>query len=229
MARLDIADWLAHQQVERAEQQHPKPPGQDSSESPATVADADWQGEGVSYPSAVDQVTIFAEAMTTSIWKEIAAELGDTEQAQEIKRDLAQHGWCDLFIGLVRVIETCGKVLDKIPEWGKDIVKRAILDSSMQRGRSRLTSAVVDVVVAKVWSAFKGVLLVKVPLLSVLTSEDAARSLRILAMFACPAPERHQEVREHALKPIGDDAKKILTDQVKAHLAKQFDEWKAST
>jgi hypothetical protein len=69
-------------------------------------------------------------------------------------------------------------------------------------------------------------MLVKIPLLSIITSEDAARSLRILAVFVCPAPERHREVREHALKPLGDDVKKILTEQAKARLATLFKDWK---
>jgi len=42
------------------------------------------------YPSAIDQVEIFADAMTQSVWNEIAIELGaDTEAVKEIKRELA--------------------------------------------------------------------------------------------------------------------------------------------
>lgn len=175
------------------------------------------------YPSAVEQVEIFAKAMTGT-WAEIAAELGDTKSARDIKRQLAHHFWCDLFIGLVQVIETCRHALDRIPESAKDLVKRAIRRSSMEAKRSHVTSVVVDAVVDRVWQAFKGAMVGHVPLLSIITREDALRSLRILAVFTCPAPEKHKEVREHALKPLGDDARGILTAQTKTRLAKLFDE-----
>lgn len=181
--------------------------------------------DSVPEPSPVEQVMIFAEAMT-SVWKEIADELDDdTARARDIKRQLADHGWCDLFIGLVRVIEKSQEVLDKIPDSAKNLVKQAILGSSMQAKRSHVTSAVVDVVVDRVWGAFKGAMCGQFPLLSIITSKDALRSLRILAVFTCPAPEKHQEVREHALKPLGDDVKKILTEQTKTRLTKLFEEW----
>jgi hypothetical protein len=160
----------------------------------------------------------------TSTWPEIAAELGDTNSARDIKRELAYHFWCDLFIGLVRVIETSQHALDKIPEEAKEAVKRMILRSSMDAKRSHVTNAVVDVVVDRVWQAFKEAMVGYVPLLSI-TREEALRSLRILAVFICPAPEKHKEVREHALKPLGDDARQIITEQTKAQLEKLFDEW----
>ena len=160
------------------------------------------------------------------VWKEIATQLGgDTEAVKEIKRELAHHGWCDLFVGLARAIDTYGKALDHIPEWIKRQVKEAILNSSMQDERSHVTSAVVDILVDRVWSAFKGAMLGNVPLLSAITREETLRSLRILAVFICPAPEDHPEVREHALKPLGDDIQAMLTAETKARLAKLFDEW----
>jgi hypothetical protein len=164
--------------------------------------------------------------MTQSIWPEIAAELDrNIGRASDVKRQLAYHGWCDLFIGLVRVVEAYRDALDKIPESAKNLVKQAILGSSMQAKRPDVTSAVVDIVVDKVWGAFKGVMFANVPLLRILSSDDTLRSLRILAVFTCPAPENHKEVREHALKPLGDDAKRILTEQTKTQLVKLFDEW----
>jgi hypothetical protein len=44
-------------------------------------------------------------------------------------------------------------------------------------------------------------------------------------VFTCPAPENHKEVYEYALKPLGDDAMKILTEQTKKQLAKVFEKW----
>jgi len=104
-------------------------------------------------------------------------------------------------------------------------VKWAILGSSMQEERSAVTRKVVDVAVDRVWQAFKTAAFAGNPLLSILDSEEVLRSLRILAVFTCPAPENHKEVYEYALKPLGDDAMKILTEQTKKQLAKVFEKW----
>jgi hypothetical protein len=66
-----------------------------------------------------------------------------------------------------------------------------------------------------------------VPLLDILSNDDALRALRILAVFICPAPEQHEAVRQHALKPLRDDTTKILTDRTKARLNLLFAEWQA--
>lgn len=183
-----------------------------------------------SYPhlTPVEQVEIFAEAMTVSVWAEIVAAIGDDNgDVREIKRQLADHGWCDLFIGLVQAIETSQELLAKIPDSAKRIVKSAIHNSSMKNGRSDVTDAVVDIVVDKAWSAFKKLVSAHYPLVTVITKDDAIRCLRILAVFICPAPEDHEEVLEHALKPLGNDLRKILTEKTKQRLARLFDEWTA--
>lgn len=260
-ARLDIADWLAGQEltgggvpleIPAPRQPHTtatapvsgfEPPASGEESAPAEAVGSGSQGQNESGlsppdppelsqawvgPSPVEQVTIFAEAMTASIWDELAAALGnDADSVREIKRQLANHGWCDLFIGLVQAVETYKELLDKIPDSAKRIVKQAIHDSPMQGKRSYVTDVVVDMVVDRVWSAFKGAMFAHCPLLTVISGEDAIRSLRILAVFICPAPEDHQEVRDHALKPLGDDVRTILTDETKERLAKLFDEWTA--
>ncbi|MEV5540199.1 hypothetical protein AB0L13_25455 [Saccharopolyspora shandongensis] len=191
--------------------------------------ETETRGESASSPrpSPVEQVELFAKAMTAeSLWQEITAELAAAvPNAADTARQLAHHGWCDLFIGLIQVIEKCKTLADQIPEWGKKMVKESILKSSKQGVRPLITQAVVDIVVDKVWAALKGAAVANVPLLSVVTGEDAVRSLRILALFSCPAPEDHDEVRKHALKPLGDDVAGIITTQTKERLAKLFKEW----
>ncbi|MGH7869618.1 MAG: hypothetical protein ACREP9_18820 [Candidatus Dormibacteraceae bacterium] len=181
--------------------------------------------DGPLRPSAVEQVIIFAEAMTQSIWQEIAVELDDTKKAREIRCQLAYHGWCDLFIGLVKVVKKYRDCLSRIPDDAKEVVKWAILSSSMQAERSAVTRRVVDVVVDRVWQAFKTAAFANCPLLSILDSKEVLRSLRILAVFTCPAPENHKEVYEYAFKPLGDDAMEILREQTKKRLAKVFEDW----
>lgn len=214
----DAQRWLTGTNVEPEDYGPPDWPGAPGQPTAASV-----------HPSPIDQVEMFAEAMTASVWKEIATELGgDTKAGKEIKRELAHHGWCDLFVGLARAIDEYGKALDHIPEWIKRRIKEAIRDSSMRDKRPHVTSAVIDIVVDRVWSAFKGTMFGNIPLLSVITHEETLRSLRILAVFICPAPEDHKEVREHALEPLRDDARMIITAQTKARLARLFDEWTAS-
>jgi hypothetical protein len=88
--------------------------------------------------------------MTRSTWQEISAELdADMPAPREIKRQLAHHGWCDLFVGLIQVVDTSRDALDRIPDGAKSLVKAAILHSSMQGKRKQVTGAVVDVVVDK--------------------------------------------------------------------------------
>jgi hypothetical protein len=49
----------------------------------------------------------------------------------------SNHGWCDLFIGLVQAIEATQHPFNSIPEK----VKRMILDSSRQANRPHVTEA----------------------------------------------------------------------------------------
>jgi hypothetical protein len=199
LARLDIADWLAVP---------PKPPKEQLTEPD---------------PSPVEQVTILAEEMTRGTWQDLAAELDrSADDPAAVKRDLANHGWCDLFVALIRAIESAGRAFNTIPEKAKAI----ILTGPLQAGRTHLTEAVVNTVVDRVWRAFVTAAFGGVPLLDILSKDDALRALRILAVFICPAPEEHEAVRQNALKPLGEDATKILTDQTRARLAILFAEWR---
>jgi hypothetical protein len=125
----------------------------------------------------------------------------------------------------VILIESGRDVLQIPPTVAKTVIARAMLRSSMQRKRPDVTRAIVDLVVDRVWNAFITGPSGSVPVLADLTNDELLRNLRILAVFICPAPEDHLEVREHALKPLGDDAKHILTEETKARLATMFREW----
>ncbi|MFE9694913.1 hypothetical protein [Micromonospora sp. NPDC005806] len=127
LARVDIADWLAV----------PPPKGSEF---------------GYPYPSPVQQVTAFAEVMTRGAWREITTELHRaTADPSSVKRELTNHGWCDLLVGLVRAIEVTRQGFDSIP----DKVKRLVLGSATQAERPHVTEAVVGLIVDKVWHAFQ--------------------------------------------------------------------------
>jgi hypothetical protein len=217
LARLDIADWLATRTPDEAPDRDPK----------ERTRQPDQKNDVLISP--VDQIDAFAQAMTKGVWQEIAAEIDrEAPGARDIRRELASHVWCDLFLGLARVTEVGQGVLNRIPDAAADLVKQTILGSTMHGGRSLITEAVVDIVVRRVWTAFRTAAFNGVPLLNILAGEDALRAMRILAVFICPAPEKHREVREYALKPLGNDVRDILTEQTKTRLAELFAEWRAA-
>ncbi|MEV4693059.1 hypothetical protein AB0K27_18315 [Micromonospora echinospora] len=196
LARVDIAEWLAS----------PSPPH--------TGAEADED-----HPSPAEQVAALAKEMARGAWREITPELyRAAADAQGIRRDLRHHGWCDLFIAMARVIEVTRRGFDSIPGQVKDMILR----SPLQAGRPNVTEAVVGLIVDKAWRGFQVAAFSGVPLLDLISNEEALRALRILAVFICPAPAQHPAVRQHALTPLGEDATKILTDRTRARLAELF-------
>ncbi|RQX11943.1 hypothetical protein DDE19_29725 [Micromonospora ureilytica] len=202
LARVDIADWLAA----------PSPP-------------AGPEG-GEPYPTPAEQVTALAEEMTRGAWREIVTELDRaTQDTTSVKRDLTNHFWCDLFIGLVQAIEMTRRGFDSIP----NKVKALILGSARQADRPHVTEAVVGLIVDKAWHGIQAAAFAGAPLLDLISNEEALRALRILAVFICPAPAQHAAVRHHALKALGEDATSTLTDQTKTRLAELFTDWRSAS
>ncbi len=68
-------------------------------------------------------MTALADLMTRGAWREIAAELNRaTPDATSIKRELTNHGWCDLFIAMVRAIEATQRGFNSIPDKVKGMI-----------------------------------------------------------------------------------------------------------
>ncbi|MEV4729423.1 hypothetical protein [Saccharopolyspora sp. NPDC049426] len=224
-ARLDVASWLGNN------------PGRDSADRNPVLAGSGGKQpispvrgkSGVSQLELelIDQIETLARSMTNAaVWEDIYLNLADTPDSRRaIARDLASHVWCDLFVGLSRFVEKCQNLLEKVPDWGKGIVRLAVSTASNQSKRELVTDKVIDLVVDRVWGAFKGTAVGGFPLLTLVTREEAVRSLRILALFTCPAPEAHQEVREHSLKPLGEELHGLLADGTKERLVQLFPEW----
>lgn len=253
LMRLDAADWLARSAAGAAhtplppQRQGPelvpggspedRKPDAETSDNAETfgvmsVSDSETHaasaalGDPLIRPDVVDQVNVIAKAMTEDIWKEIVESLpGSPDEVRVIRLQLADHGWCDLLIGFVLVLEKFGKAVDTIPDKAKELIVEAICRSSKQGKRPQLTKAVVGMIVDKAWGAFKTAAVAQVPLFGLLTSEELLRNLRMLAVFICPAPEKHEEVRNHAVDPLVKDACGYVSAETKEWLGKQFDQW----
>lgn len=170
---------------------------------------------GVNDVAAVDYAEQFANAIARSTYRQLN-DLFEGENADEAKRQLISHFWCDLFVAFARAVDEFNKQLNKVPEY----VKELILKSTKQGERSFITKVVVGFAVDKAWAA-----LFKLPIFNVLPVADILRVLRILALLTCPAPEDHEEVREECIKPLGKEI--LLTETKKRLKAVLLQDWDA--
>ncbi|MGK3205593.1 hypothetical protein [Amycolatopsis sp. MEPSY49] len=252
LLRFDCTRWLAWNDQQAAEVPTQRPdadsaPERSPDDRPLALPGADPRlehagdtpspvtidiGQPASLPEhsewspVVDQVDALARAMTQEIWRDIVENIeGSPAEVKAIRLQLADHGWCDLFIGFVMVLEKFRKVFDEIPDTAKKLIVEAVLRSSRQEKRPQLTEQVVGMIVDKAWGAFKAALIAHSPLLGALTSDELLRNLRLLAVFICPAPEKHEEVQKHAVEPLVDDVRGYVTDETKEWLRREFGQW----
>ncbi|WP_433082340.1 hypothetical protein ACQP1P_01470 [Dactylosporangium sp. CA-052675] len=179
LARIDISDWLS------AEGRRTRL---------ANVAEPED-----ARPTVTEQVEALAEGLAQNTWDRIAAEL---PEPVAIGREFADHGWCDLLVGLARGVEARHGLDEEAREW----MRLALTESSRAPHRPRVDKNTADVVVGHVWEALRAG--------SYGWLERDLRSLRVLAVFMCPAPEAHAEVREHALGPAAG----MLTERTRDRL-----------
>lgn len=175
----------------------------------------------------IDQIEMLANLLARDVWLTVRDELDEMSREagldpDRVRMDLANHGWCDLIVGIVRVTEVAAGVLGRVENGARSAIVYLMMRSSMQSGRQQAVERVIEFLVDKVWSTFIEVLRQAAPPLNVLTNEDLLRALRIFAVFVCPAPARHVEVREHALEPLGEDARGYLTEQTREYLGQVF-------
>jgi hypothetical protein len=110
---------------------------------------------------------------------------------------------------MAKAVERFQKALDAVPE----VVAQAILGSENQRRRPLVTQEIVKVAVDQAWSPVRQAIEVS------LHTDEVLRSLRILAVLACPAPDRHRDVRQFGLRPL---EKEMLISATKAKLQAVF-------
>ena len=128
---------------------------------------------------------------------------------RDARLQLADHFSCDLFVALAKGVEGFQNTLEEVPGRVTDLILR----SSNQRRRPLITREIVEVAVKKAWDP------VQQAIEGALHTEEVLRSLRILAVLACPAPDKHRDVRQSGLKPLETE---MLTSATKARLQSVF-------
>ncbi|TWG21071.1 hypothetical protein FHX34_103601 [Actinoplanes teichomyceticus] len=205
LARLDTADWLARQ--------HDAPAG--SRERP-------------DLPSELDQVAGLGRALADDTWSDIRAAIDATAaDPARARRQLAAHTWCDLLVALIRSVEVMAAAEETFGDSAADAVVRAILASSRQKDRDQITEQILRIVVSRVFAAIRVATIAHVPVLQLLTDPGSLPALRALAVFICPAPERHPEVRRYALAPLAANGPGAVTAQTRHWLSEVWPDWPA--
>ncbi|MCK9902147.1 hypothetical protein MXD63_18965 [Frankia sp. Cpl3] len=200
--------------------------GQDSDHGKHDVR---LENPGVSGPDA-DQIEAVASLITRNLWPELRGAIDETSaesgiQPAAVRRELASHAWCDLIVGIIKLLEETNGLLGDIEKIGRDRIVHAMTDSSMQETRTQVNEKVIELMAGRVWSALFTAVKQAMPPLNVLDNDALLRTLRILAVFICPAPQKHKEVHIHALRPLGEDVRGYLTEQTKEHLKEAFADW----
>jgi hypothetical protein len=146
----------------------------------------------------------------------------DPEAARDIKRELTDHTWCGVLVALIQSIEHINKAVDFVA----DTVKRALKEAVSRRFGDGLPALlarqVVELIVDKVWAALTTLIEAHFPLLGA----DSLRALRILALFACPSVEQHQDVYEHALQPLMKEVRGAVAEDTKEQIIMLFRAWR---
>lgn len=233
LARLDIADWLAARRGVTSDPAGTHPAssfasteriGDGLSETPATPANS--AGEPGTPVSELDLVRQLGRALAEEPWSKIKADLAEeVPDDMQIRQRLAHHTWCDLLVALIRLFEGATRVTKRFGEKAVTFVTEKIVQSSKQKYRGRVSERAVGIVVGRVFAAIKTATIAHIPLLNLLTGRHALLALRVLAVFTCPAPEDHPEVRKYALEPLASDGREILTNRVKEWLSDLLPDW----
>ncbi|GAA2542179.1 hypothetical protein GCM10010435_07210 [Winogradskya consettensis] len=170
------------------------------------------------------RLSALAQTILEDSWEEVEAEIDrqvkNKQTARDAKRHLADHTWCGLLIALIRWIEKIDDAVQLLADKGEQFVKN-VLTQHLSGLSKDLADAVTGIVVDSAWSALAKLLEAHFPLLG----EDTLRVLRMLALFACPAVDRHPEVYEHAAKPLMSDGLKVVSDEIKTQVTSFFTAW----
>lgn len=211
LVRLDLADHL-------------------SLDSPAIEADEIRsrlrEVDGLaSVNSDLDRLHVIAVVVMAGAWKDIsedvARQIKNDKMVHAVRKRLANHVWCDLLVGLIILIEHAENAAEILSSGAKKLITERLVERFDSGISQEVTNAVIGLVVERVWSALRILLVANFPL----ADTDVLPAVRMLAVFSCPSVDHHPEVYEHAVKPLTGDARKIVADETKEHMSVLFAAW----
>lgn len=169
--------------------------------------------------SAVIDIVDFMAEHPTSIIMDVqqagdllpsAAKKGPSEKSD--RRKLAEHHfWCELLVQIALTLKEANHLTQDVPPR----IIASIFSPQNESGANLLGyRRLLEPAIRKLWTDF-------VTLPYITHSAQAILATRILAIIICPAPEEHQSVRDHCLRPLSSDA---ISDITKARLQQLFPE-----
>jgi hypothetical protein len=158
------------------------------------------------HPAATDQIEAIAGVLGQQVIDELDKSF-DVEHRDNRRRDLADHFWCDLLAALAAMLNEVQQRIEEIP----NLVTSAIIKARNQhRKRSTISEHTVKLAVHEAWTRIKELPFVAALLPDV---EEPLRTIRMLAVMICPAPEDHGEVAKHCLHPLIGECVSDVTKQ----------------
>lgn len=212
LARLDIVDWMAAEDRDFAQGRAdlPHDPG-------ASRASPD--------PQMRERVVLLAGRIGKPVFDRVVEELQAAEighgRLRDIRKAMANHYWCALFVALARALDAYNDAWEQVATFAKREVTRDLRELLGSRGVEPI-APVVDLLVDKSCEALRDLAGGHVPLLTVVDSTECVRALRILAIFCCPAPQRHPDLAKECLGPLAGEAGVVLREETRARLESAF-------
>jgi hypothetical protein len=164
----------------------------------------DWLAKN---PTTAEQVTAIADLVAEQA-VEALKKHGHATSRQKLE---ANHFLCSLLAALAEAIDRFKQALDRVP----DAVISMISGKSDQLG---LNAVAVRVAVRSSWR-----LIMQLPVFSQI--DNLLRVVRIAAVLACPAPDRHEDVLRNCLYPLGGD---VISAAMEARLEEVLSARRAS-
>ncbi|WP_460998746.1 hypothetical protein [Streptomonospora sediminis] len=116
-------------------------------------------------------------------------------------RSLTRHFWCELLAELARASAAVRAGLDRVPE----LAVSALLATGGHPHWVESHRSIAETVIQAIWRPVCGLVLTE-------NLEALTRTLRLLALLICPAPEGHPGLLSSCLSPLAKDILAAATE-----------------